>query len=598
MFEKSKNTVNQKIKPGVKEGTSPQDLIDVFNELFTESEEILNNLTEGIKGSISPTTTLTDLNALANGRYSAERSGTYQFSPALQIVDGEAVNVVPEGYDVKFIKYAIGWRVASVVKMPMLSPTGVVEEGNAEAVSGGEVFEKTVSKDSNKILPPNFEFIEIDRPDLVGFNSIIIVDKNGKYIPFSVEEEEEEEEETKKVFVAPPIDGINLLDEWFNVENVIASYDSLVEWNASSYKVVKTSVGKSSTEDRDLWMYSFYPTAWTKRILITSATHGSEKTCVYTLYKLMEQLAKNTTNDEALKYLRNNVRIDVIPIMSPTSTIRESGTLGNSRRIRETEPIPITWTKNGTKLTISFEAVDFPTSNPRVSANNYFSNPGIVGKVYVSIFDSNNKSLVPDDSYIIEGSVNARSVVLTMGTTTSGSGTANMVVSVDPNRNGEFGWGEYVSVGANSKYPGDIVRSVHANKGTRPLSLNEMYVLRELLRTNDYLFYLDCHSGSGDNYLNWSGKAENILEITALAKTTQQNYSIRPFSIYRQDNLEDPIPTITNYYGGVLGKEGLTLEWSQPNNTVTPAFQLSDRAATDCVRWISIVLSSFTFLKY
>ncbi|MDK7376184.1 hypothetical protein QP519_11660, partial [Weeksella virosa] len=84
----------------------------------------------------------------------------------------------------------------------------------------------------------------------------------------------------------------------------------------------------------------------------------------------------------------------------------------------------------------------------------------------------------------------------------------------------EFGWGEYVSVGANSKYPGDIVRSVHANKGTRPLSLNEMYVLRELLRTNDYLFYLDCHSGSGDNYLNWSGKAENILEITALAKTT------------------------------------------------------------------------------
>ncbi|MDK7376020.1 hypothetical protein QP519_10785, partial [Weeksella virosa] len=158
MFEKSKNTVNQKIKPGVKEGTSPQDLIDVFNELFTESEEILNNLTEGIKGSISPTTTLTDLNALANGRYSAERSGTYQFSPALQIVDGEAVNVVPEGYDVKFIKYAIGWRVASVVKMPMLSPTGVVEEGNAEAVSGGEVFEKTVSKDSNKILPPNFEF--------------------------------------------------------------------------------------------------------------------------------------------------------------------------------------------------------------------------------------------------------------------------------------------------------------------------------------------------------------------------------------------------------------------------------------------------------
>lgn len=140
-----KDQINTYIKENNKREITGNKLNSVLiagaNELQAIESQV-NNLEAEIIGSISPDTTLIDLNDLSNGRYSAERSGTYQFSPALQIVDGEVVNVVPEGYDVKFLKDASGWRVASVVKMPTIPVDGVVEDGNTEAVSGGEVYDK------------------------------------------------------------------------------------------------------------------------------------------------------------------------------------------------------------------------------------------------------------------------------------------------------------------------------------------------------------------------------------------------------------------------------------------------------------------------
>ena len=51
--------------------------------------------------------------------------------------------VVKDGYYTLLRKKEDGsWVLESEVKMPMLSPTGKVEEGNTEAVSGGEVYNK------------------------------------------------------------------------------------------------------------------------------------------------------------------------------------------------------------------------------------------------------------------------------------------------------------------------------------------------------------------------------------------------------------------------------------------------------------------------
>lgn len=97
---------------------------------------------EGIKQTaITPNTALATLNSLENGIYRASGAGSYKFSPSIVIIDGQSNNIIPDGYDVKFVKSSSGWARHTVLKMPTLSAEGKVEEGNTEAVSGGEVFE-------------------------------------------------------------------------------------------------------------------------------------------------------------------------------------------------------------------------------------------------------------------------------------------------------------------------------------------------------------------------------------------------------------------------------------------------------------------------
>lgn len=94
---------------------------------FSELNYVYNG---GFNGSINPSTATTELQ---NGFYIAEVSGTYNNAGGI---------VVQDGYYTILEKYSGGWKKSTEVKMPMLSAEGKVEEGNEEAVSGGEVYEK------------------------------------------------------------------------------------------------------------------------------------------------------------------------------------------------------------------------------------------------------------------------------------------------------------------------------------------------------------------------------------------------------------------------------------------------------------------------
>ena len=76
------------------------------NNKTYNKEQIDRKISDSIDGvaleTIKPTTTLTELNTLPNAVYRAYGAGTYLFNPALQIVEGSAVNVIPDGYSVKF----------------------------------------------------------------------------------------------------------------------------------------------------------------------------------------------------------------------------------------------------------------------------------------------------------------------------------------------------------------------------------------------------------------------------------------------------------------------------------------------------------------
>lgn len=74
---------------------------------------------EGIKQTaITPNTALATLNSLENGIYRASGAGTYKFSPSIVIVDGQSNNIIPDGYDVKFVKSSSGWAMHTVLKLP------------------------------------------------------------------------------------------------------------------------------------------------------------------------------------------------------------------------------------------------------------------------------------------------------------------------------------------------------------------------------------------------------------------------------------------------------------------------------------------------
>ena len=95
-----------------------------------EVEKVFNINTSGILGSIDTTT---DTVSLPDGVYRAQIPGTYPNASNI---------VVKEGYYTLLRKDNGVWKLESEVKMPTLSPTGKVEEGNTESVSGGEVYNK------------------------------------------------------------------------------------------------------------------------------------------------------------------------------------------------------------------------------------------------------------------------------------------------------------------------------------------------------------------------------------------------------------------------------------------------------------------------
>lgn len=107
--------------------------VELGVELDKQNQKIdlkVNNLELGVNGSIDTTT---DTTSLPDGVYRTQIPGTYTNAGNI---------VVKEGYYTLLRKTAGVWSLESEVKMPTLSVEGKVEDGNIEAVSGGEVYNK------------------------------------------------------------------------------------------------------------------------------------------------------------------------------------------------------------------------------------------------------------------------------------------------------------------------------------------------------------------------------------------------------------------------------------------------------------------------
>lgn len=140
--------------------------------------------------------------------------------------------------------------------------------------------------------------------------------------------------ETYTVFVPQ-----NVSDEWkvtggngtlrmSDTEFLELFYDGFVSAPPSGVTVYKNSIGKDESGQYDMLEYDFCPTNYNRTILLSSGMHTYELSASFGLANFIGHLYTDTGND-AFDYIRNNVRIKVIPIVNPWGFNQYPKTYGN-----------------------------------------------------------------------------------------------------------------------------------------------------------------------------------------------------------------------------------------------------------------------------
>lgn len=104
----------------------------------------------------------------------------------------------------------------------------------------------------------------------------------------------------------------DFLDIYYN-EYITNLPQSLIQ---QGYSVGKRSLGKDSSGQYDIYEYDFRPKNYSKIIMLSAGMNALETGGIYGLSLFLRDIIK-TTGDPAFLYLRENVRIKVIPIICP-----------------------------------------------------------------------------------------------------------------------------------------------------------------------------------------------------------------------------------------------------------------------------------------
>lgn len=112
--------------------------------------------------------------------------------------------------------------------------------------------------------------------------------------------------------VATPETGYTtqtILDDFY--EPLLADYPSIVS---------KNLLGKDSSGLNDIYEYVFEPDHVEQTIFITAGMHPTEKVTSFALGILLNEIYRNPSKHEGLAYLRNRVKICVIPVLNTWAT--------------------------------------------------------------------------------------------------------------------------------------------------------------------------------------------------------------------------------------------------------------------------------------
>ena len=125
-------------------------------------------------------------------------------------------------------------------------------------------------------------------------------------------------------------------------------YDNLVTNNSDYGTITKTALGKDESQTYIIYEYDFKPKNWNRMILLSSGMHPYELPAPFGLAYFMKYVM--TSNNAAMKYIRENVRIKVIPIINPwgwNQNPRKYGTVNGVNINRNFDPMGLWERYNG-----------------------------------------------------------------------------------------------------------------------------------------------------------------------------------------------------------------------------------------------------------
>ncbi len=134
------------------------------------------------------------------------------------------------------------------------------------------------------------------------------------------------------------------LPEWYTPDEITDSDDAPSPANESIFYdylefkleelksdypnyVGRQMIGYDETEDFAVFSYVFNPGDYVKTVVITSGVHGTDRSSVIALSYFLDKLCRNT-DDKVLAYIRNNIKLCVIPVVNPYGL--ENNTENNS----------------------------------------------------------------------------------------------------------------------------------------------------------------------------------------------------------------------------------------------------------------------------
>lgn len=506
---------------------------------------------------------------------------------------------------------------------------GDITEGEDKAPSGDTVHKYATPLTSSRILPNGNAFDFVDRPDISGEWPLIITDEDGKVIArigdaqMSIAKEYDRPDlavvyvdEAGRLFDPSQVDDSNVDSgngvDTESVKEIIKESELIqtfweppvqAEYNMGSsneafwldypywdiFDEVRTNqkiaqgydpyitrelLGKSSKGGYDIYRYEFKPVNPTRKVIVFGGTHGSERIAPMVLQRFFKALCEDWMHNPALMWARHNVHFVTIPLVSPY------GFHHRNRRVWETDPFPATWTKSGEVLTVTFDPASFPTTNPNVSAANYFTaHDGVAGKMWLSLINSSDPAGTPDNGYKIQTVINGQSVRCLAPSGGASSGSCEIFISTDPNRGFDLEvskWADSEPADHNMQAYTDPVAVPFNNKGTKPYALNESKFIRDTFDLHaDATFAVDMHNGAADYDTRIAAGYGNDPTPYLLNNAMHASFTDGPMPFSGSLN-----NTAGQYGIQNLGINSFTIEWG--NHSLMDTIK-----ATDSQRWMS-----------